>query len=383
MPARYTPAPPSENNSFDGPAARYERLLVLTGGEDPSEVFQLRKLLLVAGNNPTAAWYVDLVFTDVGLLILPYSWFSPQSQATITGMSGLFGGVLGAMNAAEEARREIAECVAKYERESALDQALPPAGRFAEGGARSRFKFLPKELFAKGVADRPQFMPADELEPIQVGEKQLELSWRGTTYCFSTLAFQEANADQVEHWQHVVPQLESWRNEAQAVRRSRTGGPKESGLAALVEWLQRPEALRPAWGQQTIRTVSHSNLPGSLVHSIPAALLGELAGELTNMNLVEAEALRDKLSRAVVAKSNFYLLGGGGLLLLGVPLAILLVNMPPSLRSGETVLPLFILVVALGLGAFMLGGLAVTSRIEFWKGRKKITKRGASRFKPN
>jgi len=73
---------------------RIERLLVRTGGVNPENLFEIREAIAVVENSDTAE-FCDIVFTDVGLLYLPYNSFrvtDPALKLTNTVVTGIMSG---------------------------------------------------------------------------------------------------------------------------------------------------------------------------------------------------------------------------------------------------------------------------------------------------
>jgi len=198
-------------------------------------------------------WFVDLIFTDLGLLIVPYGQASPPNTM---GAAMQFG-ILGALLSASAASGQFKTAAERYDLKAAGTADRTPVELFGYGthfivnGARYFFKVLLDPGFERGGAE---FLPGDELGPFfGVEEKKsvrVEVSFRGTSYRFAP--FQQSEDTKCVNICNAFDRLEPWRLEVTAARRSRSDGPELPGVGSLVEWAQRPQGSLPRWVAETV-----------------------------------------------------------------------------------------------------------------------------------
>ena len=218
---------------FESPRVRAERLLALTGGAKPVELFRTCKIIWKkkpAGflvNADPSEFYADLIFTDCGLLVAKHARLPKRGESSNS--AWLHFGLIGliAYSVAESSRmsRERSQADTTYFRETE-----------DWDGAK------PFQLFRR--IDKAEFIPADEISDVQF-RKRGELKFRFRDHwCWATPDRQERHE---EFRLPVDAEFERWHTEAAALRESRTAGPPASGPAAVAEWSHRPISNAPSW----------------------------------------------------------------------------------------------------------------------------------------
>jgi hypothetical protein len=164
-----------------------------------------------------------------------------------------------------------------------------------------------------------------------------------------------------------------------SVRLTQTGTPlgtPDAGVAALLEWAQRPLGPTPAWVLQAVEGLAASGLDTAawgVLRSAPSKLLGQLTQRLGDLDTPDADALIRHVRQGNVDRSNRYLLGAGVFVLLALPLLfIFLLCVQQEVRGlgGACMLG------AMALGFVALGFLmaALEVRLRFRAGAKRPPK---------
>ena len=225
-------------------------------------------------------WFTDLIFTDVGLLVVPYGQLVRPTAATSKAASVAASLVVGGIGGFLDASKVNAAILPTYERQSKDAIASTPLALYAEREAAT-------------------FFPADELAEFSVGERDFVVSFRGSLYSFSRTEGGErwgsSNPEPFiaeREWSRTVHRLELWREAAAADRRRRTGGPPVPGPAFLVEWASRPAGPLPAWVASAILEFARRCAAGDLRGASPGELKN-LAQRLAHLGTGEGgEAAR-------------------------------------------------------------------------------------------
>src|SRR5207248_1027673 len=102
--------------NHDSPRVRYERLLTITGGRMPREHLRLKKAVLTRGGSQTK-WFVDIILTDVGLLVVPMT----HHNSANTHATGAHFGLIGHLVAAGLASMQYNKDAKRYD-EISLDR---------------------------------------------------------------------------------------------------------------------------------------------------------------------------------------------------------------------------------------------------------------------
>lgn len=237
-------------DDFNSIESRRDRLCVLAGNLALDRVHTLKRVYLPEGRydaNKIMA-VADAIFTDLGVLIVPFARFRASDYLATSG--GLLGAVGDAALTAIEGGLDATDhqtALATYEKRAAAAESQPLA-----------------EIFAQNRASC--FLPADELEPFQLDtQRNIVMTCRGQNFIL-----------QWERHPTEMPPLGDWRNDAIAKRQLQFGGPEKAGLAALYEWSNRPQEAVPEWvGQAAQRLVDDQAAPHTF------KLCGQLPGERT------------------------------------------------------------------------------------------------------
>jgi len=247
---------------------RLERLMVLTGGVIPQERWQLKGVKFIPPSDNAVLLeveYVDVVFTDVGLLVLAYSrCLLHETLGTVA--TGVAFGALGILAAGAMDFAEIANAKRKYRKAALSEQSLGVVERYILRG---------------------RFFAADEMCEIESvageGEEVAGLTFlcREKTYTLALAQNGHAEASRIKQWHREA-----------AARRSNLGGASRyAGLHSLLEWAQRPAPSTAEWVDDAI--VRANSGEGLLIYE------EDLSGDSTVSRLVRR--LRERGSAAALA----------------------------------------------------------------------------------
>jgi hypothetical protein len=218
---------------------RRERLLVLTGGQEPEIEFTIQKVLAVLPHD--TASLAEIAFTDLGLFIVPYVHFEREKDYETFGT--FFGIGFGAFGASIDypatligkgldrlvpqmpPDSAVRERLKEFEMAASVDRDLPLPIRFARN--------------SKSV-----FLPADEVEISVARNRDLAISFRDLRVQIPRSIYPED-----------LSVLGNWRRKATACRKAQRGSPHEAGLAALYEWAARPSDAMPEWVDTSLRKI--------------------------------------------------------------------------------------------------------------------------------
>jgi hypothetical protein len=345
------PLPPADSfgvaTDYDGPAARVERLAVLTGGAGLHEFFRIRKAV-VTKSGSQVSWFADVLFTDAGVLIVP---FAQMQSANMVG-AGAGGGLLGVAVAAGAAAIAARAASAKYDRLAADDADLPPDLLF--------------------IQRKGELLPADELGSLKFARDGSAASiFRGVTYRFAP--HKKADPDMMDDWEDAERFAPRWHDDAERERASRRGAPERPGAAALIEWGQRPTKVTPPWAAEVIEAMAAGPSPAAtrVLRSAPPKVLGGLSYQLENADAPGAEALQRTVRGVGLGWSmGLFLAAAICLALLIVPIGALALASARKDVTGLSVLA----IVALGLTALILGLVGLARFQPFHAGRSQARK---------
>lgn len=311
-------------------APRLERMSVLTGGVRPAKSFELERVFMVRG--PDIGSYLvevaDLVFCDVGILVVKYGGFSSGGS----GIRSLIGGLGLAVSAAVVEHQQCDAALKAYESLSPKHRTLEPAERFE-------------------TCVNSWFYPADEVKALSLKGDGLAFLFRGQQH---TVMPANLGSDA----------LKTWASSAAAKRRSLDGGPQDGGLEALCEWAQRPMGDPPEWVTETARTIRGSGATsGEGLFGEKKTLLDRLKHSRSPVLIALADELADELAGKVAVKAGALIRYGLIAAAVGV-LGIIysLIAARPGDLSGASV--------------WLLGG-AITVLIGLW--RRKHASSGFAR----
>lgn len=304
------PDPTGEPQGWNDPPARYQRLLVMTGGQEPVELFRLRQVWLVKQTIGTPgaaalAYLVDLVVCDTGLLILP---FASMAQRNLLG-AALLTGFVGAVVEADRAAEARAKATDAYDELAPTFEGWSAAERFIEG-VRIRSE-VTAGMFTT-VADYAEFLPADEIGAWGFGsDNELAIRFRGTEYQFRQ-GDRPTEATHAE-WYQAFHGLEALLAAGKESLRSRSGGPPRPCLAALVEWAQRPPRGTPAWVEEAV-AAGDTTAPAAVrlvIRQAGHTAVRKLVRRLVaSQDLVGADQLVRAIRRVALRTARYLMLGG-------------------------------------------------------------------------
>jgi hypothetical protein len=278
-PRRRRPINPDGELSFDCPSVRAERLMVLTKGEEPVELYHLGKAILTRSGSQVN-WFVDVVVCDMGLLVVPYTHHNPAQHAAHGG--GLIGAAIGAVASSmaySKANKIFLE-------QSAETQGWEPTELFTgvtkhskSGGRCSKgVNLMVNEQMGA------ELLPADELSSWKTPSKKIiEVKWRNRTWKFQRPDDLDKECNRA--WDQLRDELDEWQENAAALLESRSGGPDDPGLPALLEWAHRPDDEMPSWVQGTVNQLADTDLSKPIKKfAVPWETVGRLAGRLKQIN---------------------------------------------------------------------------------------------------
>jgi len=224
---RHVPSEYTASSRFASPDVKTERLLVLTGGREPTALFTIQKANMskTTFRDAKVIHLVDAIATDVGLFIISFAKY----KAPNVGMATFAGGIAGGISEAVASKINSALASRKYDKARAAEIVSPKPV---------------SETYAK----RGEFLAADEITQLtQAPGNAIQFRCRGVQY---TIA--EKSID--------VAMVQKWQADAALVRSGLTGGPPAAGIAGLIEWGQRPVADRPLWVEQAILRIASEEL---------------------------------------------------------------------------------------------------------------------------
>jgi hypothetical protein len=354
--------PPSDYprpTSFDSPAARSERLDVITGGEQLREFFRIRKVVLTK-RNAQLWWIVDVRFTDAGLVVVPYA--QVQQQTNVGG--GLVGFAIAAASNA---------------------MAKSSASRKYDSTAHQDFDTPPDVLFIE--RKDAELLPADELDDILfTRDRKMQVTFRGLKYTFAP--HDSADYDMLGDWSHAYQYMEDWQRDSAQDVETRQGGPPEPGPVALVEWAQRPYRPPPPWvGELLEAMVAGGEDPATmrLLRTAPAQGLGALSYRLEADSTPAGEVVGQWVKTAGLGASKILLWIMWvclGLLLIPLVVFFVGVNMDSGKsHSGDTAGAMIGMScmgsIALGVLALVFMAVGLSRYVPYHRGRKQARLRAS------
>jgi hypothetical protein len=374
------PAPPRVAGTLnhDSPLVRYERLLTITGGRTPREHLRLRKAVLTRPGGQTK-WFVDVVLTDVGLLVVPMV----HHNSANTQAAAVHFGLIGALVAAGVASVQYHKDAKKYdevsqqrEDHSLHDLYVEGTGPTGNGRLQSQGpKLQPAEH--RGA----ELLPADEIIDIRFkSSKVLVVRCRGFTYNFAR--HDDKGANRAEEWEQVKEHLNDWKEMAIQEIQERAGGPPEPGIVSLVEWGWRPALTVPGWVPPAVDTVAAEGVTSKtlkLFLPIPWEAIGRLTGKLQRLATQPSEDLAQQLEGLMSGKSQPFVIGGMITLAFGLLLGLVFLAML-GLEGGNMQGPEILLLIIGGVGLLI----GIICWVHGWniqkafrKGLREVTEEGA------
>jgi hypothetical protein len=346
-PRRRRPLNPDGELSFDCPSIRAERLRVMTGGEEPVEMFNLGKTILTRAGSQVN-WFVDVIVCDVGLLVVPYSHHNPAQHTATTIHFGLIGAAVGAVassiayNKASKAYADQAEQTDDWDPAdlfAGVTKDIKSGGRTSSGP-----KLAPQEQMGA------EFLPADEIESWKTpNAKTLEIKWRNRVFKF--VRPDDADSRTKRDWDRLRDELDEWQEKGSAELEQRTGGPDQPGLAALLEWGHRPVGDVPDWVTQAVADLADSDLSVMLKKFVvPWETMGRLAGKLTEVpggDEIARQLHEANAKKATPLLVSSVLTTGVGVAGLGLSLVVTAAEAEEGFIAISWVVTVVVLIVAL------------------------------------
>jgi hypothetical protein len=299
-----------------------ERLLVLTGGVAPQQCFSLTCTEWLS--SPKASSKIvrlaDLVFTEAGLMVLPYAEYQSAQTIAASATGFVLAGPLGGMAA------------------GLVSQGLHGAGvRKARKKSKqlslSERHLTPMERFAR----RGSFFPADEVlrwrkQPQPSRDYLVHFWFRHRPYAFVLGKNEQVSYEQIIEWHRAASEK----------RQALAGASSDPGIISLLEWGQRPEYDRPDWLLQAIANVyAQSRISVRDKELATMRHFESLIARLLVLGPSQARSLARKLeaSRMTVFNRMAYIGGAIGVASL-VGIAACLLSLDLNRNPNRVILPI-------------------------------------------
>jgi|GEM_PF-5941792 len=233
--------------TFESEHVKKERFFILARGNEPKELFRICKVPLVRSDVTNLIYIADIIFTDIGLLLVSYGFYQAPNPLMMLGGIGM--GIADSISTGSQARAAFKA----YELQKPLEENWSPQDLC------HRERKIPFSLLASAYKVLSDFLPGDEIGEFKESQKNIfEISCGALSFTFPDSA-------------HQIGDLEEWRTKASSSSEQWKAAPQEAGFATLIEWAQgRPEAT-PGGIIDLVHMYSGRQLDGSLLKMIESA----------------------------------------------------------------------------------------------------------------
>jgi len=303
---------------------------------------------------------VDVLFTDAGLLVVPFAQFTQQANVG--------GGLVGFAIAAASNAMAKSSASRKYDSMAPQADGIPPEALFIE-------------------RKDAELMPSDELDDILfTHDRKMQVTFRGIKYTFAP--HNTSDYDMMGDWSHAYQYMEDWQRDSARDVETRAGGPAEPGPVALVEWAQRPYRPPPPWVGELLEAMAAAGEEPAtmrLLRTVPAKSLGVLSYRLEADPTPAGEVVGQWVKTAGLGASKVLLwIMWGCLGLLLIPLVVFLVAMSMegsgkshSSDAGAMAGLSCVASIALGVLALVFMAVGLSRYMPYHRGRKEAKKQAS------